>query len=74
MYKALQTKGTSLENLLYSVSTLRIQEGKLKPVNPDRLIVLSKLMDMDKKSQRYPLPQLSSCFSLCGGMRREKVG
>lgn len=33
-------------------STMGIWE--LKPVNPDRLIVLNKLMDMDKNSQRHP--------------------
>lgn len=41
---------------------MRIQRGRVKPENPDRLIVLSKLLNMDKKSQRHPSHSTALAF------------
>lgn len=46
--------GKSLAFPLLESSHCISNEGKLKPENPDRLIFLSKLLNMDKKSQRHP--------------------
>lgn len=46
------------------------QGGKLKPLNPDRLIVLSRLLNTDKRSQRHPFhSSAQDGFSLCEGIR-----
>ena len=52
------------------------QAWELKTINPDRLIVLNKLMDMDKKSQRHPhhsAARASHCVEARGGRKWVKM-
>lgn len=57
-----------------TICKTRIQRGNLKPLNPDRLIVLSRLLNTDKKSPRHPsrstAPALH-CVKAWGEERRE---
>lgn len=73
-----QKEHTSKITCIYCITICktRIQRGKLKPLNPDRLIVLSRLLNTDKKSPRHPsrsIAPASHCVKARGGERTEKA-